>query len=92
MIILPAAAKAIQGIPRDQVVLSSKWGPMLGEDHKFSLDFSPEYCRKALVESLKRLGVDYIDLYVMRSKDPHGPIEPSIKAMAVGTSLHQLCM
>ncbi|KAL3146583.1 hypothetical protein ABBQ32_000822 [Trebouxia sp. C0010 RCD-2024] len=75
-------AKAIQGIPREQVVISSKWGIEIDEEHKFSLDFSPEYCRKALVESLKRLGVDYIDLLVMRSKDPHKPIEESIKAMA----------
>lgn len=73
-------------------MISSKWGIEIDEEHKFSLDFSPEYCRKALVESLKRLGVDYIDLLVMRSKDPHKPIEESIKAMAVSTLLHQVCM
>ena len=56
---------------------------MIDGEHKFSLDYSPEYCRKALVDSLKRLAVDYIDVYVMRGKDPQKAIEESIKAMAV---------
>ncbi len=49
-------------------------------------DGSPEYARKSLQVSLKNLGVDYIDLYILRSKDPKTPIEESVKAMAVSAT------
>ncbi len=59
------AGKAIKGFPRDHVVISSKWGPMRDEKGNFSQDNSPEYCCKSLMASMKRLGVDYIDLYIV---------------------------
>lgn len=62
----------------------------------YSLDGSAEYARKALQLSLKNLGVDYIDLYILRSKDPNVPIEDSIKGMAVSNMCcackHSNCM
>ena len=80
---LKIAGKAIKDIPREQVVIASKWGPMIDEKHNFTHDGSPAYARKALQVSLKNLGVEYIDLYILRSKDVKVPIEESIKAMAV---------
>ena len=77
------AAKAIKDTPRDKVVIASKWGPMMVKQGQYKMDYSPEYCRKSLMESLKRLGVEYIDLYIMRSKDQNTPIEDSVKAMSV---------
>jgi len=78
-----AAGKAIKDIPREQVIIASKWGPMIDEDFNFTHDGSPAYARKSLQVSLKNLGVDYLDLYILRSKDPKIPIEESVKAMAV---------
>ena len=60
---------------------------MIDSNYKFTHDGSPEYARKALQLSLENLGVDYIDLYILRSKDPKVPIEESVKAMAVSTSV-----
>ncbi len=56
---------------------------MIDEDFNFTHDGSPAFARKSLQVSLKNLGVDYIDLYILRSKDPNIPIEESVKAMAV---------
>lgn len=78
-----SAGKAIKDIPRDEVIIASKWGPMIDGKHNFTHDGSPAYARKALQLSLKNLGVDYIDLYILRSKDAKVPIEESVKAMAV---------
>ncbi|KAJ6459871.1 NADP-dependent oxidoreductase domain-containing protein [Mycena sanguinolenta] len=43
---------------------------------------SPEYARKATESSLKKLGVDYIDLYYLHRADSNTPIEHTIAAMA----------
>lgn len=74
--------KAIKDIPRDKVIIASKWGPMRDDKGNFSQDNSAAYCRKSLEASLKRLGVDYIDLYILRSWDHKVPIEESVKAMS----------
>lgn len=42
------------------------------------------WCRAACEASLKRLGVDYIDLYYLHRKDPNTPIEETIAAMKAG--------
>ena len=75
--------KAIKDISRDQVVIASKWGVMKDEQGNYTQDNSAAYARKSLEGSLKRLGVDYIDLYIMRSWDHKTPIEEAIKGMAV---------
>ena len=50
---------------------------------KYVMDSSPDNARKSLEGALQRIGVDYIDLYILRSKDQSIPIEDTIKAMAV---------
>jgi aryl-alcohol dehydrogenase-like predicted oxidoreductase len=68
---------------RDQVVLATKFGNMRGEDGSFlGVNGRPEYVRQACDASLKRLGVDHIDLYYQHRVDPKVPIEETVGAMA----------
>ncbi|KAF7313166.1 Aldo-ket-red domain-containing protein [Mycena kentingensis (nom. inval.)] len=64
---------------RADIFLSTKFGFVL-ED--YSINATPEYIRKSAEASLKRLGVDYIDLYYIHRADKNTPIEASIRAMA----------
>jgi aryl-alcohol dehydrogenase-like predicted oxidoreductase len=68
---------------RDQVVLATKFGNVRGEDGSFKgVNGTPEYVRQACDASLKRLGVDVIDLYYQHRVDPATPIEETVGAMA----------
>jgi aryl-alcohol dehydrogenase-like predicted oxidoreductase len=68
---------------RDKVILATKFGNMRGDDGSFlGVNGKPEYVKKSCEGSLKRLGVDYIDLYYQHRVDPHTPIEETIQAMA----------
>ncbi len=72
--------KAIKGI-RDKVVLATKFGQVTLEG-KSGIDGTPENVRRACDGSLKRLGVDVIDLYYQHRVDPNVPIEDTVGAMA----------
>jgi len=63
-------SKALKGI-RDQVVIATKFGFVFDEQKKdaYELNGGPEYVRKALEASFKRLNTDYIDLYQLHIKD-----------------------
>ncbi len=68
---------------RDQVVIATKFGNVRAEDGAFlGVNGHPDYVKKACDASLKRLGVDYIDLYYQHRVDPKVPIEETIGAMA----------
>jgi len=74
--------KAIKG-RRDQVVLATKFGNERREDGSFvGINGRPEYVRAACDGSLRRLGVDHIDLYYQHRVDPTVPIEETVGAMA----------
>jgi aryl-alcohol dehydrogenase-like predicted oxidoreductase len=74
--------KAIAG-RRDQFVVATKFANMRGEDGSFlGISGRPEYVHKACDASLKRLGVDHIDLYYQHRVDPNVPIEETVGAMA----------
>ncbi|MGH7669687.1 MAG: aldo/keto reductase [Gemmatimonadaceae bacterium] len=61
---------------RDQVVIATKFGFAFGADGKSSgLNSRPDHIRKMTEDSLKRLGVDVIDLYYQHRVDPQVPIE-----------------
>src|SRR5690606_25922368 len=61
---------------RDQVVIATKFGFGFDADGKSAgLDSRPETIRRATEGSLRRLGVDAIDLYYQHRVDPHVPIE-----------------
>ncbi|MBE9181447.1 aldo/keto reductase [Oculatella sp. LEGE 06141] len=68
---------------RDRVVLATKFGNVRTEDGGWAgISGKPEYVRQACEASLKRLGVDVIDLYYQHRVDPTVPIEETIGAMA----------
>ena len=74
--------KAIRG-RRDEVVLATKFGNVRGEDGSFrGVNGRPDYVRAACDASLRRLGVDHIDLYYQHRVDPEVPIEETVGAMA----------
>ena len=74
--------KAVEG-RRDKVVIATKFGNRL--DREISgrrIDGTPAYARKAVDDSLKRLGVDVIDLYYLHRVDPATLIEETVGALA----------
>lgn len=74
--------RALKG-RRDEVVLATKFAVVRGEDGSFlGVSGRPEYLREACDASLKRLGVDHIDLYYQHRVDPQVPIEETVGAMA----------
>jgi aryl-alcohol dehydrogenase-like predicted oxidoreductase len=73
--------RAIKG-RRDQVVLATKFGVRRPTPTQRVIDGSPAYVRQACDASLRRLGVDHIDLYYQHRVDPKVPIEDTVGAMA----------
>ncbi|PSB19750.1 aldo/keto reductase [Phormidesmis priestleyi ULC007] len=68
---------------RDRVVIATKFGNVRGSDGSFlGISGKPDYVRSACDASLKRLGVDVIDLYYQHRVDPNTPIEETVGAMA----------
>jgi aryl-alcohol dehydrogenase-like predicted oxidoreductase len=68
---------------RDRVFLATKFGNVRGEDGSFrGVCGRPDYVRSACDASLKRLGVETIDLYYQHRVDPEVPIEETVGAMA----------
>lgn len=68
---------------RDQVVLATKFGNLLDEQGAFAgVNGRPEYVKQACDASLRRLGVDVIDLYYQHRVDPQTPIEETIGAVS----------
>ena len=75
--------KAIRG-RRDDVVLATKFGIVRDPQNPNARGVSgkPEYVRQSCEASLRRLGVDTIDLYYQHRVDPATPIEETVGAMA----------
>ncbi|HEU0250379.1 MAG TPA: aldo/keto reductase [Solirubrobacteraceae bacterium] len=68
---------------REQVVLATKFGNERREDGSWvGINGKPEYVRSACEASLKRLGVEHIDLYYQHRVDKTVPIEDTVGAMA----------
>jgi len=75
--------KAIKG-KREQVFIATKFGIVRNSSNPNArgVDGSPEYIRHSVEGSLKRLGVETIDLYYQHRIDPHTPIEDTVGALA----------
>lgn len=74
--------RAIRGI-RDRIVLATKFGILRSADPNYrGVNGKPEYVKSACEASLRRLGVDVIDLYYLHRADPETPIEDTVSAMA----------
>ena len=68
---------------RDEVVIATKFGNMRSPDGGYlGINGRPDYVRSACDASLKRLGVDHIDLYYQHRVDRSVPIEETVGAMA----------
>jgi aryl-alcohol dehydrogenase-like predicted oxidoreductase len=68
---------------RDEVIICTKFGFVYDKDgNPQGLNGSPAYVREACERSLKRLGIDTIDLYYAHRVDPETPIEETVGAMA----------
>jgi aryl-alcohol dehydrogenase-like predicted oxidoreductase len=74
-------AQALKGL-RDRIVLATKFGQLRRDGGANGIDGRPEYVQQACEDSLKRLGVDVIDLYYQHRVDPNVPIEETVGAMA----------
>ncbi|WP_231921398.1 aldo/keto reductase [Micromonospora auratinigra] len=73
---------ALLGARRDEAVIATKTGVLHRDAGPPGLDGSPEHLRAACDASLKRLGVDHIDLYQLARLDPAVPVEESVGALA----------
>ncbi len=73
--------KAI-GDRRDEVVLATKFGNVRNADGSREVRGDPEYVRQACEASLRRLGLDHVDLYYQHRVDFRVPIEETVGAMA----------
>ena len=73
--------RALRG-KRDGVVLATKFGNLRKPDGTAGVNGRPDYVPQACEASLKRLGVDSIDLYYQHRVDPGVPIEDTVGAMS----------
>jgi aryl-alcohol dehydrogenase-like predicted oxidoreductase len=67
---------------RDRVVLATKFGIVRDAEGNQGAQGDPDYVRQCCDESLRRLGVDHIDLYYQHRVDPDVPIEETVGALA----------
>jgi aryl-alcohol dehydrogenase-like predicted oxidoreductase len=68
---------------RDGIIVATKFGNVRGTDGSFQgINGRPEYVRACMDASLKRLGMDYVDLYYQHRVDRTVPIEETVGAMA----------
>jgi aryl-alcohol dehydrogenase-like predicted oxidoreductase len=69
---------------RNQIFLATKFGIVRDPDNPLlrGVDGSPAYVRKSVEGSLRRLGIETIDLYYQHRVDPKTPIEETVGAMA----------
>ena len=68
---------------RNRAVLATKFGNVRGEDGSWlGVNGKPDYVRSCCEASLRRLGVEVIDLYYQHRVDPATPIEETVGAMA----------
>jgi aryl-alcohol dehydrogenase-like predicted oxidoreductase len=72
----------LREVPRDSVVVATKFGFLIGSKGIQGVDGTPENVRRACDASLRRLGIETIDLYYQHRVDPSVPIEETVGAMA----------
>ena len=72
----------LQGVPRESVIVATKFGFRISDGKITGADSSPANIRRACDASLQRLGIETIDLYYQHRVDPSVPIEETVGAMA----------
>lgn len=84
--------QALKQLPRDKIQLATKFGCILLEEGQYGVKGTPEYVRKCCEASLKRLDVDYIDLYHQHRVDTLVPIEDTVSDTSLYAFLLLLSM
>ncbi|XP_062030371.1 probable aldo-keto reductase 1 isoform X2 [Rosa rugosa] len=72
---------ALKQLPRDKVQVATKFGIVKADPEKVIINGTPEYVRSCCEASLKRLDVDYIDLYYQHRIDTLVPIEDTMEEL-----------
>jgi aryl-alcohol dehydrogenase-like predicted oxidoreductase len=72
----------LREVPRDRLVVATKFGFRFGENQIRTADSSPANVRRACDGCLSRLGIDVIDLFYQHRVDPNVPIEDTVGAMS----------
>jgi D-threo-aldose 1-dehydrogenase len=62
---------ALKGVPRENIVISTKVGRLIQPDGTAKFDFSRDGVLRSLDESLQRLGLDYVDILLIHDPDEH---------------------
>ena len=70
--------QALRQLPRDKIQLATKFGLLKMEADGMEVCGRPEYVRSCCEASLKRLGVEYVDLYYQHRIDKLVPIEDTV--------------
>ncbi|MFC1823465.1 aldo/keto reductase [Thermodesulfobacteriota bacterium] len=73
--------KALKG-KRHEAIVETKFGFVISEEGRITINGRAEYVKQACNASLKRLGMDYVDLYYPHRLDPETPMEETVGAMA----------
>ena len=71
--------QAIKQLPREKIQIATKFGITKIDSSGMFVKGTPEYARSCCEASLKRLGVEYIDLYYQHRVDLSVPIEETVK-------------
>jgi aryl-alcohol dehydrogenase-like predicted oxidoreductase len=72
----------LREVPRDSIVVATKFGFRFDSNGIRAVDSTPENVRRACDASLRRLGIETMDLYYQHRVDPNVPIEETVGAMA----------
>ena len=82
--------QAIKELPRDKIHIATKFGIVKMESNTVIVNGTPQSVRSCCEGSLQRLGVDYIDLYYQHRVHTTVPIEDTVSATKLCTSLIDL--
>jgi aryl-alcohol dehydrogenase-like predicted oxidoreductase len=74
--------RALKGKPRDKIVVVTKFGQTRNPGGANGVNGRPEYVRQACDASLRRLGMEVIDLYYQHRVDPDVPVEDTVGEMS----------
>ena len=72
-------SQALKQLPREKVQVATKFGIIRLEDGKYGVKGTPDYVRECCEASLKRLDINYIDLYYQHRIDLSVPIEDTVR-------------
>jgi hypothetical protein len=84
--VILVAVQALKRLPREQVQVATKFGMRPGAGGTTGVCGQPEYVRASCEASLRRLDVDYIDLYYQHRVDTTIPIEDTVRTPVVISS------